>query len=76
MFIAKLYLVLVALNIVEIVVVHGLSTGAPLEACKGGNNIVPFHGAPPSTDPLPYSVDLSNFTGNVYMPGMTYESKY
>jgi len=75
MFIAKLYHVLVVLNIVEVVVVHGLSTGAPLEACKGGNNIVPNHGVPPSTNPLPYSVDLSNFTDNVYIPGMTHESK-
>ena len=75
MFITKLYHVLVTLSILEIVVIRGYPTGAPLEACKSGTNIVPNHGVLPSTNPLPYSVDLSNFTDNAYIPGKAHKSK-
>ena len=51
---------------------HGLPGGAPLEACA---QIAPMHvGISPSTDPLPFSVDLSDFTGGEYVPGDTYQS--
>ena len=52
---------------------HGLPEGAPPEACA---QIVPVHaGISPSTDPLPFSIDLSDFTGGEYVPGDTYQSK-
>ena len=52
---------------------HGRPEGAPPEACA---QIAPMHaGISPSTDPLPYSVDLSDFTGGEYVPGDTYQSK-
>ena len=52
---------------------HGRPEGAPPEACA---QIAPMHaGISPSTDPLPYSVDLSDFTGDEYVPGDTYQSK-
>ncbi|XP_065899816.1 putative defense protein 3 [Dysidea avara] len=50
---------------------HGRPEGAPPEACA---QIAPMHaGISPSTDPLPYSVDLSDFTGDEYVPGDTYQ---
>ncbi|XP_065906698.1 uncharacterized protein [Dysidea avara] len=55
-----------------VVVVDGRSSGAPPDACETGTDIVPDHGASPSTDPLPFSVDLSGFKGNLYNAGQTY----
>ena len=53
--------------------VQGRSLGAPDDACV---DIAPEHGSSsPSSDPLPYSVDLSDFTGGEYTPGQTYLSK-
>ena len=53
--------------------VQGLSMGAPDAAC---GDITPNHAAnSPSNDPFPYTVDLSSFTGNEYIPGETYLSK-
>lgn len=55
-----------------VLVVDGTSSGAPVAACA---NIVPGHGAnTPSTSDLPFSVDLTEFTENVYNPGRTYTS--
>jgi len=60
-----------------VVVVDGMSSGAPNAACETGTNIVPDH-APniPSNDSLPFSVDLSDFAGNIYNPGRTYTSNH
>ncbi|XP_065907830.1 putative defense protein [Dysidea avara] len=52
--------------------VEGRSTGAPPEACA---LIQPQHPSSPQTSPVPFSVDLSAFTGNTstsYTPGQTY----
>ena len=59
-----------------VVVVDGRSSGAPPDACETGTDIVPDHGASPSTDPLPFSVDLSGFKGNLYNAGQTYNSEW
>ena len=55
---------------------QGRPEGAPPEACGITTDIVPNH-VPntPSDTPLPYSVDLSDFTGGEYIPGDTYLSK-
>ena len=54
--------------------VGGRTEGAPPEACEGGTNIVPNHGAnAPST--IPYSVNLSSFPNLCYIPGQNYRSK-
>ena len=56
--------------------VQGLSGGAPHEACGIATDIVPNHaGISPSTDPIPYTVDLSGFIGGQYVPGDIYTSK-
>ena len=56
--------------------VQGRPEGAPLEACGETTDIVPNHGSnTPSDTPLPYSVDLSDFTDGEYIPGDTYLSK-
>jgi len=54
-----------------------MSSGAPDAACETGTNIVPNH-APNtlSNDSLPFSVDLSDFAGNIYNPGRTYTSNH
>ena len=56
--------------------VNGRPNGAPSEACENGTNIVPAH-APnlPSTDPVPYSVDISGIPSNGYVAGKNYTSK-
>jgi len=52
---------------------YGRPEGAPPEACA---QIAPMHaGISPSIDPLPFNVDLSDFTGGEYVPGDTYQSK-
>ena len=56
-------------------VVQGFPNGAPTDACGIITDIVPIHGVPPSNTPLPYSVDLSDFTNGEYIPGDTYTSK-
>ena len=56
-----------------VITANGRPEGAPPEACA---QIAPMHaGISPSTDPLPFSVDLSDFTGGEYVPGDTYLSK-
>lgn len=55
--------------------VRGFSTGAPTAACEGGNDLVPGHGFPSSTNPLPYEVDISNFIDQIYVPNQLYNSK-
>lgn len=63
-----------AVILLVVAAVHGRPEGAPPEACA---EIAPMHaGISPSTDPFPYSVDLSDFTGGEYIPGDTYQSKY
>ena len=55
----------------------GMSSGAPVAACETGTNIVPNHSPnTPSTNQLPFSVDLTEFTENIYNPGRTYTSKH
>ena len=50
--------------------------GAPRAACGTTTDIAPLHvGVSASTSPLPYSVDLSDFTDGEYIPGATYQSK-
>jgi len=57
--------------------VDGWSRGAPIQACGTTTDIVPNHsGTLPSTNPLLFSVDLSNFKRNMYTPSQTYTSKY
>ena len=59
-----------------ITAVYGMPEGAPPEACGTTTDIVPSHaGISPSDTPLPYSVDISDFTGDQYIPGDTYTSK-
>ena len=59
-----------------ITAVHGRPEGASPAACGTTTDIVPDHdGIPPSDTPLPYSVDLSDFTGSQYIPGEAYTSK-
>ena len=55
--------------------VSGRPEGAPFAACEGGTNIVPGHGGSSSTDPLPYSVNLSGFPSLIYTPGQMHNSK-
>lgn len=55
--------------------VKGLPNGAPKAACEDGTDLVPSHFFPPSTNPLPYEVDISHFTGQTYVPGQSYNSK-
>ena len=56
--------------------VNGMPNGAPDAACEDGTNIVPGH-VPnsPSTNPLPYSVDISSIPSSGYIPGQNYTSK-
>ena len=57
--------------------VQGLPEGAPPEACGITTDIATDHAGISSSDtPLPYSVDLSDFTGGQYIPGETYISKF
>ena len=53
--------------------VTGRPKGAPDIACT---DIRPRHVGFPSTDPLPYSVDLSDFPLDHYFTNETYTSKY
>ena len=62
-------------SIYGIVVVDGRSDGAPPDACGTVTDIVPNHFSSLSTDPLPFSVDLSSFKGNLYNAGQTYNSE-
>ena len=56
--------------------VQGRPEGATIAACGATTDIVPDHGGQsPSDTQLPYSVDLSDFTGGEYIPGDTYLSK-
>ena len=54
------------------VTVEGRRNGAPPEACI---LIQPQHSTNSQNSPVPFSVDLSAFTGNTYTPGETYTSK-
>ena len=68
-------IILMISSILElVVVVDSRSSGAPIEACA---QIAPQHGSnSPSTDPLPFSVDLSDFTFDCYIGGQSYNSKH
>ena len=56
--------------------VQGRPGGATIAACGATTDIAPYHGGlSPSDTSLPYSVDLSDFTGGEYIPGDTYLSK-
>ncbi|XP_065918054.1 uncharacterized protein [Dysidea avara] len=65
----RIFKILVVSNILGYVLVSGRPEGAPTAACS---NIVPRHPGSPSTDPLPYSVDLSDFPLDHYYRGETY----
>ena len=56
-----------------LVAVEAFPGGASPTACD--NNLTPQHGSNPQTDALPFSVDISAFTGNTYTPGNMYTSK-
>ena len=59
-----------------ITAVQGRPDGATIAACGTTTDIAPDHGGNlPSNTSLPYSVDLSDFTGGKYIPGDTYTSK-
>ena len=64
----------IAVLLLVITAVQGRPEGAPPEACGTTTDIVPNHGISPSDTPLPYSVDLSDFTDGQYIPGDTYIS--
>ena len=65
----------IAVILLVITAVQGRPEGAPLAACGTTTDIVPDHaGILPSDTPLPYSVDLSDFTDGQYIPGETYTS--
>ncbi|XP_065907202.1 putative defense protein [Dysidea avara] len=65
--------IIVLTSTLRCVVVDGMSSGAPVAACETGTNIVPNHSPnTPSTNQLPFSVDLTEFTENIYNPGRTY----
>ena len=64
----------IAVLLLVITAVQGLPGGAPPEACGITTDIEPDHGASPSDTPLPYSVDLSDFTGGQYIPEDIYIS--
>ena len=52
---------------------QGRPGGGAFACCT---NIAPEHSSlPPSSDPLPYSIDLSGFTDGEYIPGATYQSR-
>jgi len=57
-------------------IVEGLPNGAPRLACEDGTDLVPSHFFPPSSDPLPYVVNISHFVGQTYVPDQQYSSKY
>lgn len=66
----------IAVTLLVAATVRGRPEGAPPAACGMTTDIVPNHaGISPSTDPIPYTVDLSDFTGGQYIPGDTYTSK-
>ncbi|XP_065899813.1 reelin domain-containing protein 1-like [Dysidea avara] len=68
---AKYLVQCLVVSLLLVTTAHGRPEGAPPEACA---QIAPMHaGISPSTDPLPYSVDLSDFTGDEYVPGDTYQ---
>ena len=53
-----------------------MRTGAPVDACGTTTDIAPSHGTnTPQMSEVPYSVDLSQFTGMMYTPGQTYTSE-
>jgi len=54
--------------------VDGRPEGAPSQACGSGTDVVPAHPGSPSSDPIPYEVDLNGITGMTYTPGQTYTS--
>ena len=63
-------------SVCGIVVVDGMSNGAPLEACGTTTDIVPNHNTFSSTnDPLSFTVDLSGFKGSKYHAGQAYNSE-
>ena len=63
-------------NILGNMQVYGRPDGAPNRACEGGTNIVPNHKPnPPSTNPVPYLVNLSSIPTTGYIPGQNYNSK-
>ena len=64
------------ITLLVITTVKGLPSGAPTSACEDGTDLVPSHFYSPSTDPLPYEVDISLLAGQTYIPDKTYNSKY
>ena len=57
--------------------VNGRSNGAPVEACGNVTDIMPNHNSTiPSSNAIPFSVNLTNFVDNVYIPEMIYYCKY
>ena len=62
-----------ALLVITIPIVNGFPDGAPEAAC---NDLLPQHGGSPSTDPLPFVVNTSEFVNQTYIPNQLYASKY
>ena len=68
------YIIILSSILELIVVVDSRPEGAPLSAC---GDIVPQHSPnSPSTDPLPFAVNLSDFTFDCYIGGQNYTSKH
>ena len=68
------YIIILSSVLELIVVVDSRPEGAPLSAC---GDIVPQHGSnSPSTDQLPFTVNLSDFTFDCYIGGQNYISKH
>ena len=55
---------------------EGRSSGAPSDACGYVTDIVPNHISPPSTNPIPYFVNLREFSSSKYNPNQTYTSEW
>ena len=63
-------------NILGHMLVCGKPDGAPRRACEDGTNVIPYHTPnPPSSSPVPYSVNFNNIPSTGYIPGKNYKSK-
>ena len=56
--------------------VNSYPNGAPVEACRNVTDIMPNHSSTiPSSNTIPFSVNLTDFVDNVYIPEMIYYCK-
>jgi len=53
-----------------------MSVGAPETACGSVTDIEPSHPGSRQMSAVPYTVNISDFTGMMYTPGQTYTSEW